>query len=104
MYILYDKALFGAFDVRTGEEVFERRRIPEGKAFTASPWACGGKVFCLNEYGETFVFEAGDKFNLSHTNTLADDDMCLATPAIVGDRLLIRSSARLYCIRRTTTN
>jgi outer membrane protein assembly factor BamB len=103
MYILYDKALFGAFDARTGEQTFERRRIPEGKAFTASPWAYGGKVFCLNEYGATFVFEAGDEFKLLHTNTLADDDMCLATPAIVGDRLLIRSSERLYCIRSKNT-
>ena len=27
------------------------------------------------------------------------DDMCFATPAISGDRLLIRTSARIYCIR-----
>jgi outer membrane protein assembly factor BamB len=102
MYILYDKALFGCFDARTGDEIFERRRIPEGKAFTASPWAYGGKVFCLSEYGETFVFAAGDEFNLLRTNSLAADDMCLATPAVVGDRLLIRSSERLYCIQKTT--
>ena len=25
--------------------------------------------------------------------------MAMATPAIVGDRLLIRSSARIYCIQ-----
>ena len=42
---------------------------------------------------------AGDKFELLHTNKLADDDMCMATPAMVGDRLLIRTSARIYCIR-----
>ena len=35
-----------------------------------------------------------------HTNALADDDMGMATPAMVGDRLLIRTSARLYCIRK----
>ena len=52
--------------------------------FTASPWAYDGKVFCLNEDGVTFVLRAGDKFELLHTNKLADDDMCMATPAIVG--------------------
>ena len=37
---------------------------------------------------------------LLYTDKLADDDMCFATPAIAGDRLLIRSSARIYCIER----
>jgi outer membrane protein assembly factor BamB len=31
---------------------------------------------------------------------LADDDMGMATPAIVGDRLLIRTAARIYCIKK----
>jgi outer membrane protein assembly factor BamB len=100
MYVLYDKGLFGCFDAKSGKEIYERRRISNGKAFTASPWACGGKVFCLDEYGETFVFDAGDEFKLLHTNVLVEDDMCLATPAIVGDRLLIRTAERLYSIRQ----
>ena len=68
-------------------------------AFTASPWAAGGRVFCLNEDGVCYVLRAGDKFELLHTNRLADDDMCMATPALAGDRLLIRTAARLYCFR-----
>jgi hypothetical protein len=48
------------------------------------------------------VLRAGDQFELLHTNKLATDDMCMATPALAGDRLLIRTSARLYCIRATT--
>ena len=27
--------------------------------------------------------------------------MCMASPAMVGDRLLIRTSARIYCIRKS---
>ncbi|MBS0265873.1 MAG: PQQ-binding-like beta-propeller repeat protein [Planctomycetes bacterium] len=100
LYILYDRGLFACLNSQTGEIIYDRQRIPNGKAFTASPWASGGKVFCLNEYGETFVFAAGDEFSHLHTNTLADDDMCMATPALVGDRLLIRTSARLYSIKR----
>jgi hypothetical protein len=61
-------------------------------------------VFCLNEDGVTFVMRAGDKFELLRTNKLADDDMCMATPAMVGDRLLIRTSARIYCIRKGTSS
>jgi len=100
LYVLYDKGLFACYNALTGEELYDRQRIPNGKAFTASPWAYGGKIYCLNEYGDTFVFEAGDEFTLAHSNMLAEDDMCLATPAIVGDRLLIRSDKRLYSIRK----
>jgi hypothetical protein len=90
-----------AFEALTGEAVFGRERIPQGHHFTASPWAYDGKVFCVNEDGVTFVFRAGDEFELLHTNKLADDDMCMATPAIAGDRLLLlRTSARVYCIRQ----
>lgn len=100
MYVLYDKGLIACYDARSGDEAFERQRIPDGRAFTSSPWAYRGRVFCLNEYGETFVFDVADGSRLSHTNSLADDDMCMATPAMAGTRLLIRSSARLYSIRQ----
>jgi hypothetical protein len=98
LYVLYDLGLFGALDAKTGKPLF-RERIPEGRTFTASPWAARGKVYALNEDGVTFVFEAGDAFKLLHSNRLAEDDMGMATPAIAGDRLLLRTSSRLYCIR-----
>jgi outer membrane protein assembly factor BamB len=99
LYVLYDRGLLACFNPRDGSVVYDQQRIPDGRAFTASPWAYGGKVYCLNEDGVTFVVEAGDKFNLLHTNALAEDDMCMATPALAGDRLLIRTSTRMYCIR-----
>jgi outer membrane protein assembly factor BamB len=99
LYVLYDRGTFACFDPQTGNEVYSMQRIPKGRGFTSSPWAYGGKIFCLNEDGVTFVFQAGDQFELLHKNSLLDDDMCMATPAIVGDRLLIRTSARVYCIR-----
>ncbi len=48
----------------------------------------------------TFVIAAGKEFEILHENHLAEDDMCMATPAIVGDKLLIRTSTRLYCIQK----
>ncbi|HEY3965518.1 MAG TPA: PQQ-binding-like beta-propeller repeat protein [Planctomycetaceae bacterium] len=100
IYILYDKGLFACLNAVTGEVVYDKQRIPNGRAFTSSPWAYGGKVFCLNEYGETFVYAAGDEFKPLHVNALADDDMCMATPAIAGERLLIRTAVRLYSIKK----
>lgn len=99
LYVLYDRGLLSCFDASNGKNIFGPQRLPNGRAFTASPWAYGGKVYCLNEDGTTFVLTAGDRFELLHTNSLAADDMCMATPAIAGDRLLIRTTARIYCIQ-----
>jgi outer membrane protein assembly factor BamB len=100
LYVLYDRGLFQCFDARTGMAAYDKQRLPEGRAFTSSPWACDDKIFCLSEDGETFVIKAGDQFEILHTNRLEADDMCMATPALAGNRLLIRTSARLYCIAR----
>lgn len=101
LYVLYDRGLVSCFQARTGQMLYDRERLPEGFAFTASPWAAGEKIFCLNEDGVCYVLKAGDRFELLHLNRLADDDMCMATPALAGDRLLIRTSSRLYCIQKT---
>lgn len=100
LYVLYDRGSISCLRAATGEWVYERQELPQGLRFTTSPWAYNGKVFCLNEDGLTFVLKAGDKFELLHTNRLAADDMCMATPAIVGDRLVLRTSKRVYCVRQ----
>lgn len=99
LYVLYDRGQMACFNAGNGDVIFGREKIPGARNFTASPWAYDGKVFCLNEDGETFVMEAGETLKLLHTNTLTEDDMGMATPAIAGDRLLIRTAARIYCIR-----
>jgi hypothetical protein len=67
-------------------------------AFTSSPWAYNGKIFCLDEEGATCVVKAGATFEALHVNS--QDEMALATPAIAGDRLLLRTETKLYSIRR----
>ncbi len=102
VYVLYDRGLVSCFEAHTGKVLYDRTKLPDGLAFTSSPWGTGGRVFCLNEDGVCFVLRAGDPFELLHTNRLAADDMCMATPALVGSRLLIRTSARLYCFKGTS--
>ena len=75
-----------------------RSRIEGGVAFTTSPWASDGKIFCLNEEGRTFVIAAGEKYELLKVNDL--DEFALATPALVSDRLLLRTETQLYSIRQ----
>jgi outer membrane protein assembly factor BamB len=94
LYVLYDLGLLSCYDARNGQALYEKARL--GGQFTASPWGYGGKVFCLNEDGDTYVIEAGPTFKELRTNSL--DEMCLATPAAVRNSLLVRTLTKLYRI------
>ena len=84
----------------SGEMIYEKQVVKRGAGYTVSPWAYDGKLFCLDEDGVCTVVKEGDAMEILHTNSLAEDDICLSTPAIVGDRLLIRTDKRLYSIRK----
>ena len=60
------------------------------------------KHICINEEGRTFVIRAGDKYEEVESNDLGE--MALATPALVGDRLILRTDKHLYSIRNTRGN
>lgn len=98
-YVLLDRGIFSCYDAKTGAVVYEKKRIPNGRAFTSSPWAYNDKIFCLNEFGTTFVIKAGSEFELLYTNDLPEDTMCMATPAISGNKLLLRTDTQLYCFQ-----
>jgi len=99
-YTLYDRGFFTCHDAKTGKEIYAKVRIDPGvNAFTSSPWAYNGKIFCLSEDGDTFVIQAGGEFKLLGKNSL--DEMCMATPAIVRGSLIIRTASKLYRISKT---
>ena len=96
-YSLLDRGFFESYDARTGEPVYGRRRVRVGASFSASPWAYNGKIFAASEQGDTYVIKAGPEFEVVGVNSL--DEMIMASPAIVGDRLLLRTQSKLYSIK-----
>jgi outer membrane protein assembly factor BamB len=98
IYTLTETGILNRFDAKTGKQTYKTRIDPAAANFTTSPWAYNGKLFCLSEEGQTFVVTTGEQFQLSHVNEL--DDFTQASPALVGERLLIRTEHRLYSIRR----
>ena len=97
-YTLLDRGLLLAHDARTGQELYGRRRLRPGSGFTASPWAYNDRVFVLSEDGDTYVVRAGPEFEILGTNPL--DEMTLATPAVAGGKLIVRTQSKLYCFSR----
>jgi len=99
-YTLYDRGFFTCHDAKTGKEIYDKKRIDQNAgAFTSSPWAYNGKVYCLSEDGDTFVIQAGPEYKLLGKNSL--DEMCMATPAIARGSLIIRTASKLYRISYT---
>jgi outer membrane protein assembly factor BamB len=100
LYVLYDRGIMACFNAKTGKEVYKERVTSQRGQFTSSPWAYDGKIFCLSEYGETYVIKAGPDFKVLRVNEL--DEMFMSSPAIVDRSLILRGIDHLYCIRKTS--
>jgi outer membrane protein assembly factor BamB len=94
LYVVYDMGFLSCFDAKTGKLHYEKQRIPG--QYTVSPWANDGKVYFLNEDGLTTVIEAGPEYKVVAKNDLKE--MCMASPAVAGHALLIRTLTKLYKI------
>ncbi len=98
LYVLLDRGMLSCYEAKTGKMVYEKQRLEGGGAFTASPWAYDGKVFCLSEDGDTFAVKAGATFEVLGKNRL--DEMTLATPALAGGSLIVRTMNKVYRIEK----
>ena len=99
-YTLLDRGFLTAHDARTGKEIYGRQRLAaDAGTFSASPWSYNGRIFVLSEDGETFVIQAGPEYKLLARNSL--NEMSLASPAVAGNSLFIRTATKLYRISRT---
>lgn len=93
IYMVGDVGVLTVTDAKNGERVFQERI---GGVYSASPVAADGKVYLLSEDGETIVLSAGRTPSILSRNKL--DARQLASPAIAGGRLFIRSDDVLYAI------
>ena len=100
LYVLGNAGIFDAYDFQTGREIY-RQRIPhQGSGFSASPVASDGRIYLSSEDGDIFVAAAGEQFELLKTNSM--DDPLMATPAIAGGLLIVRTQHTLYAIGTTS--
>jgi outer membrane protein assembly factor BamB len=80
-----------------GEVVYEQRLDGAGQ-FYASALLANGRLYYLTRQGKTFVLAAMPRFEQLAVNDLADRSVFNGSPAVAGDRLLIRSDKFLYCM------
>jgi outer membrane protein assembly factor BamB len=93
VYFVNDTGIAFCLDARTGARVWDERL--QGK-FSASPVSADGLIYFPGENGTTFVVSTGREFNLVAANKL--DAGCMASPAVAGSDLFLRTRTHLYCI------
>ena len=96
LYVLLDRGFLTCYDAKTGKEVYGKQRLGRRNAFTASPVAGDGKIYCLSEEGTCYVIKAGPEFKVLAVNEL--EEVCMASPAIANGKLYVRARKHLYCI------
>ena len=85
-------------DAMTGEIKYDQRLEPKSDRIYASPVLAGGNVYYVSRQSGVYVVAARPEYELvSHVPPL-DKSVFNASPAVVGDRMLLRSNEALYCI------
>ncbi len=96
LIMINDGGILSCLDAKSGAEVWKARL--EG-SFSASPVLAGGRIYFFSEEGKTTVIEAGRAFKVLAENDLGDGFM--ASPAIDGSALILRTRTHLYRIEAT---
>jgi outer membrane protein assembly factor BamB len=97
-YLVHDTGILTVLNAKTGEQIYKVRVGGGGHTFSASPVAAGSRILFLTEEGVTFVLDPADEYKEVAKNDLGE--MSLATPAVAGNALYIRTESKLYKIAR----
>lgn len=81
----------------TGEVLYEQRLERAGQVYSSALLA-DGRLYYLTRDGRMFVLAAKPGFEQLASNDLRDGSIFNGSPAVDGNRLLIRSDKFLYCI------
>jgi outer membrane protein assembly factor BamB len=99
LYVLTDNAQLTCFNATTGVPHYQQTRLQKPYNFKASPVGANGKLYLATEEGDVVVVKMGDAFEVLATNTLTDQSF-IASPAIAGGDIFLRSRTHLFRISR----
>jgi outer membrane protein assembly factor BamB len=103
---LYDRVLYftknrnailSSIDARTGRFVINQKRLPDMETVYSSLVAAAGRIYISSREGNTVVVKHSPELEILATNRL-EEQAIDATPAIVGNDLILRGESHLYCI------
>jgi outer membrane protein assembly factor BamB len=93
VYVVKNGGYFSCVDALTGRLIY-KTRIKGTGAYFSSPIAANDKVYVAAHNGKVIVFQAGDEMTILMENNLGEK--ILATPAVVDNKLYLRTDKHLY--------
>jgi outer membrane protein assembly factor BamB len=93
LYLVNDSGIATCLAAATGEVVWQHR--VKGR-YSASPLYGAGRIYVFSEEGRTTVLRPGDTFEKLAENDLEEGFM--ASPAVAGRALILRTKTHLYRI------
>jgi outer membrane protein assembly factor BamB len=88
-----DKGVASCCDAKSGKQYWKERLSGE---FSASPVLAGGRVYFCGQDGRTHVLLADKQYKVESVNKL--DGTFMASPAVVGNDIIVRTKTHVYCI------
>jgi outer membrane protein assembly factor BamB len=95
IYMVSDNGIARCLDAKSGGQIWQARI---GTAYSASPVYAGGLIYFSSEKGQTTVIKPGREMTMVAENSL--NGRILASPAVAGKSLFIRTDTHLYRIER----
>ena len=92
-----DGGVVTCLEAMTGKEVW-KERLPGAGSYSSSPVLAEGRLYFFNENGHGTVIEAGRTFKVLAANKL--DGGFMASPAVAGRALFVRSKTHLYRLEK----
>jgi outer membrane protein assembly factor BamB len=99
LFLISEHGFAICLDAKTGVERWERRLAGAevGTGSWSSPVLVDGKVYAVNQSGDTFVLAASSEFRLLATNP-TDGEVTCASLAIANGQFFLRTYQSLWCI------
>lgn len=91
LFLMDDNGIATCLDAKTGAEIWTKRL---GGEYWSSPLYANGLIYCFSKSGTIPVFKAAREYEQVAENHLGDG--YVASPAVVGDSLILRSFSHLY--------
>jgi len=97
LYVIQGNGVLTTYNALTGEQIYRELAGGERSAYSASPVAADGRIYFNSEFGKIHVVEAGAEYKHLATNVMGDEIM--ATPAIAGKSMFVRTRRFLWAVR-----
>ncbi|HEV2946795.1 MAG TPA: PQQ-binding-like beta-propeller repeat protein [Gemmataceae bacterium] len=95
LFMVSDNGVVSCLEAKSGKEVWQQR---VGGTYYASPIYAEGHLYFFDDGGDSHVLEAGREPKVLAHNHL--DAGCMASPAVAGKALFLRTKTHLYRIEQ----